>query len=110
VLFDHPCLFREAALQALDRQGAPWRLALTTPSLPGVWAALAFGHGVSVRTAHRVPAGVRDVGAELKLPRLPLIDLRMVTRSGLSPASSELRDVLEAVVRRRVAGASVKDV
>jgi len=103
VLFDHPCLFRQSALHALDGKGVRWRLALTTPSLPGVWGALRFGHGVSIRTAHRVPAGIRDVGAELRLPRLPLIDLRMVTRSGLSPAASELRDTLESVVRKRVA-------
>ena len=48
VLFDHPCLFRQAALHALDEKGVPWRLSLTTPSLPGVWGALQFGHGVTV--------------------------------------------------------------
>ena len=42
VLFDHPCLFRQAALHALD-EGVPWRLSLTTPSLPGVWGALGSG-------------------------------------------------------------------
>lgn len=102
VLFDHPCLFRQSALHALDGEGVRWRLALTTPSLPGVWGALKFGHGISVRTAHRVPVGIRDVGSEFRLPRLPPLDLRMVARSGLSPAASELRDVLESVVRKRV--------
>jgi DNA-binding transcriptional LysR family regulator len=102
VLFDHPCLFRQSALHALDSQRARWRLALTTPSLPGVWGALRFGHGVTVRTAHGVPKDIRDVGSEFRLPCLPPIDLRMVTRSGPSPAAAALRDVLELVVRERV--------
>jgi DNA-binding transcriptional LysR family regulator len=102
VLFDHPCLFRQSALQALDGRSIRSRLALTTPSLPGVWGALRFGHGVSVRTAHRIPAGICDVGSDFRLPRLPPIDLRMVVRSGLSPAASDMKTVLEGVVRRRV--------
>lgn len=102
VLFDHPCLFRQTALQALEGKGRRWRLSLTTPSLPGVWAALRSGHGISVRTAHRVPAGIRELGPAFGLPKLPPIELRMLTASELSPAAADLRDVLGDVVRRRV--------
>jgi DNA-binding transcriptional LysR family regulator len=102
VLYDHPCLFRQAALQTLERKRLRWRLSLTTPSLPGIWAALGAGHGISVRTAHRVPAGIRDVGAEFGLPKLPPIELRMLTAGELSPAASELREILDDVVRTRV--------
>lgn len=102
ILFDHPCLFRQSALTALERQRRPWRVALTTPSLPGVWAALQAGLGVSVRTRHRVPAGLRDIGSELDLPDLPPIELRMVTTDGLSPAACDLRDMLMDVISRRV--------
>jgi DNA-binding transcriptional LysR family regulator len=101
VLYDHPCLFRHAALQTLERKGVRWRLSLTTPSLPGVWAALRSAQGITVRTAHRVPAGIREVGAKFGLPKLPLIELRMLTTNELSPAASDLRDILEQVVRRR---------
>lgn len=102
VLFDHPCLFRQAALQTLERQGMPWRPSLTTPSLPGVWAALRSGYGLSPRTAHRIPAGIRDVGAEFDLPALPGIELRMLAADELSPAAAELCDILERVARRCV--------
>jgi DNA-binding transcriptional LysR family regulator len=101
VLYDHPCLFRQAALQTLERKGLRWRILLTTPSLPGVWAALRATQGVSVRTSHRVPAGVRDVGVKFGLPKLPLIELRMLTMNELSPAASDFRDILAQVVRRR---------
>jgi DNA-binding transcriptional LysR family regulator len=102
VLFDHPCLFRQAALHTLDSNGVRWRLSLTTPSLPGVWGALKFGHGVTVRSAHGVPLGIRNVSSELGLPSLPSIELRMVTRSDLSPAASDLRGIFETVVLERV--------
>jgi len=102
VLFDHPCLFRQTALETLDGRGPRWRLSLTTPSLPGVWAALRSGLGITIRTAHRVPPGIREVRRELALPRLPHVEVRMLAGSGLSPAASDLRDILGQVVRTRL--------
>lgn len=102
VVFDHPCLFRQAALQALEGKKLRWRLSLTTPSLPGVWAALQAGYGISPRTSLHVPPGIRDVGAEFGFPALPAIELRMLAATELSPAASDLRDVLHQVVRTRV--------
>jgi DNA-binding transcriptional LysR family regulator len=101
VVFDHPCLFRQTALQALEGKGRRWRLSLTTPSLPGVWAALHSGYGISVRPAYPVPSGLRDVGGELRLPNLPVTELRMIAGTELSPAASDLRDIVAEVVRKR---------
>ena len=101
VVFDHPCLFRQAAMQALEGKKRRWRLSLTTPSLPGIWAALRSGYGISVRPAHPVPLGLCDVGVEFNLPKLPHIEMRMVTASELSPAAADLKDSLDEVVRRR---------
>jgi len=101
VVFDHPCLFRQTALQALEGKGRRWRLSLTTPSLPGVWAALRSGYGISVRPVYPVPSGLRDVGAELGLPKLPAIELRMIAGTELSPAASDLREIVAEVVRKR---------
>ncbi len=101
VIFDHPCLFRQTALQVLEGKGRRWRLSLTTPSLPGVWAALRSGYGISVRPAYPVPNGLRDVGAELGLPKLPAIELRMIAGTELSPAASDLRDIVAEVVHKR---------
>jgi DNA-binding transcriptional LysR family regulator len=106
VLYDHPCLFRQAALQILERRKIPWRPALTISSLPGIWAALRGGHGISVRAARRVPAGIRDVGAKLGLPKLPPVELRMLAASELSPAAADLHEIVGDVVRRRVLGAA----
>ena len=101
VLYDHPCLFRQAALRVLEAKGTPWRLALTTPSLPGIWAALRSGQGISVRTSHRIPKGVRDVGEDFGLPRLPPIELRLLAAETLSPAAQDLAGILQEVVSGR---------
>ncbi|NEW94805.1 LysR family transcriptional regulator [Rhodopseudomonas sp. BR0M22] len=105
VLFDHPCLFRQAALRALDDAGIRWRLSLTTPSLPGVWAALRFGLGVTVRTAYRVPQGIAVV--EKGLPVLPALELRLLRQDHLPDAARELAEVLRATVDSRGVGAEL---
>src|ERR1700761_9336226 len=102
VLFDHPCLFRQAAIQALDARGRRWRAALTTPSLQGVWAALRFGQGISVRSGRLVPPGVVDVGSRFGLPKLSAMELRILSADNLSPAAADLREVLLQTVQRLV--------
>lgn len=101
VLFDHPCLFRHTAMRALDQKRRAWRLALTTPSLSGVWAALRFGHGITVRTGHNVPRSVQQL-SDAGLPRLPALELRLFERSNLSGVAAELRDVLTTVANEEI--------
>jgi DNA-binding transcriptional LysR family regulator len=103
-LFDHPCLFRQQAMQVLETRGPEWRLALTTPSLPGIWAALRSGLGITVRTAHRLPSGIGEVRKPLGLPALPPIAVRLFAGNALSPAAAHLRDTLRAVAQERLKG------
>jgi DNA-binding transcriptional LysR family regulator len=102
VLFNHPCLFRQAALQSLDDAATRWRLALTTPSLSGVWAAIRFGLGVTVRTAHGVPPGI--IRIEGRLPKLSSLELRLLTGNNLSSAASEFVDVLRNTCLKHLDG------
>ena len=76
VMLDAPCLMRTAATSALDRAGIAWRVAFTSPSLGGVWAAVAAGLGVTVRTAIGVPAHLRLLDAGT-LPPLPTVGLSL---------------------------------
>ncbi|USI71555.1 LysR family transcriptional regulator [Sphingomonas morindae] len=101
VLFDHPCLFRQAALKSLDDARISWRLSLTTPSLPGVWAALRFGLGVTVRTAHAVPTEMPRLDG--LLPRLPTLELRMLVQAKPSGTAGDLIDILKTAAGRRLA-------
>ncbi|NVZ99437.1 LysR substrate-binding domain-containing protein [Pseudomonas gingeri] len=56
VMFDAPCVLRSAATQALDQARIPWRVALTSPSVGGIWAAVAAGLGITLRTRIGLPA------------------------------------------------------
>ena len=96
MVHNHPCLFQQAALRSLDEAGILWRLSLTTPSLPGVWAALRFGLGVTVRTAHGVPPGIRRL--DNCLPALPPLELRMLKQDHLSEAAQDLAHILKATI------------
>lgn len=105
ILFDHPCLFRSTALQTLESAGRRWRLSLTTPSLPGVWAALRLRQGISVRTGFAVPRGMVDLGEKLQLEPLPPIELRLLAASEMSPAARDLYGILRSVVTELEFGA-----
>jgi DNA-binding transcriptional LysR family regulator len=103
VLFDHPCLFRQAALAALDREAKRWRAAVTTPSLPGIWGALRSKLGIAVRTDHGLPADIVCAGDEFDLPRLPSIELRMLRSHKAPPAAHDLCEVLRRETIFRIA-------
>lgn len=104
VLFDHPCLFRQAALRGLDEAGRAWRLALTTPSLPGLWAALRTGHGLTSRTRHRIPPDLRELDRHAHgLPDLPRIEVRLLRAEAPAPAAADLCAILRDAAERHLA-------
>jgi DNA-binding transcriptional LysR family regulator len=58
-VYEAPCFFRQRALAALDKAGMPWRIAFTSPSLHGLWAAVEAGLGITLRTAVGLPGTLR---------------------------------------------------
>ena len=97
---DETCRFRTAGIAALDRAGRPWEMAFTSTSLGGVWAGVAAGFGVTVRTRAGLPAGLRVLeGAERGWPALPSVALSLAygeVRPGDLPAR------LGAMIREEV--------
>lgn len=106
VAFDAPCLFRRAALSALDGAGIPWRMSVTSPSLSGLFAAVAAGLGVTVRTGHGLPAALAPLDpASAGLPALPRLRLTLRNASAAAnPAAvrleTTLRETFSAVAAR----------
>jgi DNA-binding transcriptional LysR family regulator len=99
VVLDAPCLLRRAAIDALDRAVIAWRIAFTSASLAGTWAAVTAGLGVSVRTPLGLPAGVRALTAkEAGLPALPMLGLAL-HRAEVEPAPAVAR-LAEILVRK----------
>ncbi|OXI32506.1 LysR family transcriptional regulator [Burkholderia sp. AU16741] len=107
VVFDRPCRFFGAATDALDRAGVPWRVAFTTPSLAGLWAAAAAGLGLTVRSHYGLPASVRVLdAASCGLPALPSLPLILLRRtSSATPTVDRLARIVTQAVRGATEGA-----
>ncbi|WP_231716630.1 LysR substrate-binding domain-containing protein [Burkholderia ubonensis] len=104
VVFDRPCRFFSAATAALDRAGVPWRVAFTTPSLAGLWAAAAAGLGLTVRSHYGLPASVRLLdAAPLGLPDLPSVPLMLLRRAS---SATPTVDRLARIMTQAVSGAA----
>ncbi|MEQ5777281.1 LysR family transcriptional regulator [Thalassospira sp. NFXS8] len=102
VLFNHPCLFRQAALAVLEQKRQRWRAALTTPSLPGIWAALRSGLGIAVRTEHGKPQDITCVDKTLNLPPLPDIEVRLLCAPNISSIAKDVAETLRQETQARV--------
>lgn len=98
-LFEAPCLFRLEALAALDRAGIRWHVNFSTPSLSGLWAAVAAGLGLSARLGHGLPPTLAPVGTG-DLPTLPRLGLSLLQAS---PRSDGAVERLAATVRETIA-------
>lgn len=70
ILFDAPCVLRSAATEALDAAQIPWRIALTSPSVAGLWAAVAAGLGLTLRTRIGLPSHLTVVSGLPPVPNL----------------------------------------
>ena len=104
VLFEHPCIFNRAGTAALDRAGIPWRLAVTSPSLAGLWAAVEAGLGVIVRTEASMPPHLKGVGRMAGLPSLPAVRVALFEAAQEPPPPvAMLRTILRDVVRDALA-------
>ena len=94
-LFEAPCTFRTAAASALDEAGIPWTVVFTSPSLPGLWAAVAAGLGITLRTRAGLPDTLRVLGQRDGLPEMSTIDLAMHDAGReLTPAAQRLREIM----------------
>ncbi|WP_394779615.1 LysR substrate-binding domain-containing protein [Undibacterium sp.] len=96
VAFEAPCLMRSAATAALDRAGIPWRIAFSSTSLSGIWAAVAAGLGVTVRTEIGLPANLAVLDAKAAgLPPLPELGLNISqAEAELDTAAQRLREII----------------
>lgn len=100
VVLDDACWFRRSGIAALTTAARPWRLALASAGLAGVWAGVAAGLGLTVRTPLGLPAGLVALDpATHDLPALPSIGLSVIRRSdALPPAATLLADLVTTAV------------
>lgn len=112
VALEAPCLLRTVATEALDRAGLSWRMAFSSPSLGGVWAAVAAGLGLTIRTDIGLPATVRAMTSEIAgLPALPKMALVLHRKEAeLDPVAARLADILlQAALQALPEGAQLRN-
>lgn len=82
VLAPDPCVYRQRALHALNREGIRWKMAYTSPSLAGSLAAVKAGLGITVLPREMVP---EELIILKKFPKLQDAQISLLKQ----PASSE---------------------
>jgi DNA-binding transcriptional LysR family regulator len=67
-VLDSPCIFRATATAALDDAGIAWTIAYSSQNLAGLWAAVASGLGITLRTPIGMPPLLAVLPPESGLP------------------------------------------
>ena len=96
VMFEPPCLFRNAAQVAIEEAGLTSRIVFQSPSLAGLWSAVAAGLGITIRTPILIPSGLTRLRPKSSgLPLLPNVEFVMhMTAASNCPGASNIAEVL----------------
>jgi DNA-binding transcriptional LysR family regulator len=89
-LYRERSVSREAALAALSGSELSWEIVYTSPSLTGVRAAALAGLAITPLPASAVIAGLRILGEEHGLPRLPDLEFAIYEKARLEKAAAAL--------------------
>jgi DNA-binding transcriptional LysR family regulator len=95
-LYRERSVSREAALAALQDGDLTWEIVYTSPSLTGVRAAALAGLAITPLPASAVIAGLRVLGTEQGLPRLPDLEFAIYERARPDKAAMALAATLQA--------------
>jgi DNA-binding transcriptional LysR family regulator len=98
-LYRERSVSREVALAALQDSELTWEIVYTSPSLTGLRAAALAGLAITPLPESTVIAGLRILGAEAGLPRLPDIELAIYEKPRPDKAAAALTAAMLALVR-----------
>jgi DNA-binding transcriptional LysR family regulator len=94
-VFPDGCLYRRAALAALDANKRNWRIGYTSLNHEGLAAAVDSGSAVSVMIESAVNERHRVLRPEDGFPPLPAADIELYSRSsGISPVARHVADTI----------------
>ncbi|WP_329905753.1 LysR family transcriptional regulator [Serratia quinivorans] len=86
-LFPMPSVSREAGIAALESKAIEWHTAFTSQSQQGLRAAVLAGLGVAVMASGDVAPGMKVIGDQYGLPKLPDIDFTLIV-NGVEPGAA----------------------
>ena len=98
-LYRERSVSREAALAALNDSELTWEIVYTSPSLTGVRAAALAGLAITPLPASAVVAGLRIIGWEEGLPRLPDLEFAIYEKARPDKAAAALAATLLALAQ-----------
>ena len=88
-------IYREHAIEGLERAGRKWRIACVSESIGGLQAAVFAGMAVTVLGKSALVHGMKQIGINEYFPPLPKVDLLLYHASGPStPAAMALHEYL----------------
>lgn len=90
VLSPAPCVYRQGALEALDKAGVPWKIVYTSPSFAGATAAVSAGLGFTVFPRKMVPQNLAVYEFSRGWPKLKNAEICLLAKSDTSPAIESL--------------------
>jgi DNA-binding transcriptional LysR family regulator len=93
-----PCIFRSSMLRCLEYAGRRYRIAVETPSLTGLRAAVRAGLGVTCRTELFVDEELTPLIPKKHLPPLPCVAYALFTRDNPSLAAARLSELVREAV------------
>jgi DNA-binding transcriptional LysR family regulator len=96
-LYRERSVSREAAIAALNDSDLSWEIIYTSPSLTGVRAAALAGLAITPLPASAVIAGLRILGSEEGLPRLPDLEFAIYEKGRPEKAAAALAAALLAL-------------
>lgn len=99
VMAPQPCVYRAAALGALERSGRKWRQMLTSPSHAGTIAAVRAGLGLTVLPRPMIPASLAAVTSG-DVPPLGHIHVSMLKHRNDDPAINSLEAYVVGKLKR----------
>lgn len=109
-LLDPPCSFRDAAMKALEAVGRSHRIAATSASLTGVFAAVRAGFAVTVRTSRWAAPGIVPAPPEFALPPLPDVEFSVRVHEQAGDAAQRLAAVIAEHMKTRRTGDTRQEV
>lgn len=95
VLSPAPCVYRQGALDALDKAGVPWKVVYTSPSYAGASAAVRAGLGFTVFPRNMVSDELIFLEQSRGWPKLKDAEICLLAKSKLNPAIESLATFIQ---------------
>jgi DNA-binding transcriptional LysR family regulator len=103
-------IYRDHAIEGLERAGRKWRIACVSESVGGLQAAVFAGMAVTVLCKCALVDGMRQIGINEYFPPLPKVDLRLYRAPGSPTAAATALHEYLARYLSMDPGAEEKDV